>query len=371
MILVNTRTLFANNLLPPSVLPHHDADEEMRQEVIGALPHMPQSMSMSMAPLWKYKYTCIRTHRNAILVFIMAFVLANIYLTMMNHTSINVKSLFGSHEIFTKVGAGFTFPPMIFGHIHMAKTAGTEINGALALRSERVCGNKGYSYDAVSFNQRAEKDLRGTSGHWTETLKTPDLISKVYKQYNRGRVPPSVMAEIGYHDCDWISFERRADAWSQLVTMIKLPLELHTPCREPISHLMSQCNFRNRRFKCMDSNLTEEVMKCMVFLNRFDDALGLHENITLKCFNPIPIEPYLNYIGQYLQPRRVRPLYAHRETNKPHNKTTECIWKSPESVKQEVLEIMRKLPYYRFCERCMGSKDDLLYLQSAKPEHYH
>ncbi len=27
---------------------------------------------------------------------------------------------------------GFAFPPMIFGHIHMIKTAGTEINGVFA-----------------------------------------------------------------------------------------------------------------------------------------------------------------------------------------------------------------------------------------------
>ena len=31
----------------------------------------------------------------------------------------------------------------IIGHLHMAKTAGTEINGELAAHYERVCGNKG------------------------------------------------------------------------------------------------------------------------------------------------------------------------------------------------------------------------------------
>lgn len=31
----------------------------------------------------------------------------------------------------------------IFGHVHMAKTAGTEINGELAAHFERVCGHKG------------------------------------------------------------------------------------------------------------------------------------------------------------------------------------------------------------------------------------
>jgi hypothetical protein len=266
----------------------------------------------------------------------------------------------------SKVRVGFTFPPVIFGHIHIAKTAGTEINGVLAQRFERVCGVKGYSYDAISFNQRAEKDMNGTNGNWRQTLKTPDLISKTYKDYNRGRVLFQVMDEIGYHDCDWISHERGVGVWYNLATEIESPLELHTPFREPISHLMSQCGHIQHTFKCMDSNLTEEVNKCIFFQNRFDDALGLHENITLKCFNPIPIEPYLNYIGQYLQPRRVLGKYIHRETNAPRNKSNECIWNSPECVKKQVLDIMRKIPYYRFCDMCMGTKEDLLAIKPKR-----
>ena len=38
---------------------------------------------------------------------------------------------------------GYVPYPKIFGHIHMAKTAGTEINGELAAHFERVCGHKG------------------------------------------------------------------------------------------------------------------------------------------------------------------------------------------------------------------------------------
>ena len=45
---------------------------------------------------------------------------------------------------------GWVRPDVVYGHVHMAKTAGTEINGELAMHFERVCGNKGYSYDAVN-----------------------------------------------------------------------------------------------------------------------------------------------------------------------------------------------------------------------------
>ena len=257
---------------------------------------------------------------------------------------------------------GFNFPPMVFGHIHMAKTAGTEINGILAQRFERICGHKGYSYDSISFNQRAGKDMNGTSSGWQETLKTPDMISRLFKSYNRGRVHFRVMEEIGYHDCDFISHERKSTVWHELATNIEpWPLELHTPCREPISHLMSQCNYKKKSFNCDHANLTQEIQRCMVFPDRFSESLERNENITLKCFNPIPIEPYIHYMSQFLQPRRILGQYNHRETNKSRNKTNECIWNSLESVKQEVRNIMmHRFPYYRFCSKCMGSKDDLL-----------
>jgi len=37
---------------------------------------------------------------------------------------------------------GFHREPHIFGHLHMMKTAGTTLNGELALNYERVCGHK-------------------------------------------------------------------------------------------------------------------------------------------------------------------------------------------------------------------------------------
>ena len=41
----------------------------------------------------------------------------------------------------------------IFGHIHVAKTGGSSINVMLANKFERVCGHKGYSYDAYADNR--------------------------------------------------------------------------------------------------------------------------------------------------------------------------------------------------------------------------
>ena len=43
---------------------------------------------------------------------------------------------------------------MVYVHIHMAKTGGSYVNGALALNYERACGEKGNSYDAYQANRR-------------------------------------------------------------------------------------------------------------------------------------------------------------------------------------------------------------------------
>ena len=42
----------------------------------------------------------------------------------------------------------------VIGHVHMAKTGGTTLNGLLALNYETVCGHKGYSFDYFKANQR-------------------------------------------------------------------------------------------------------------------------------------------------------------------------------------------------------------------------
>ena len=67
---------------------------------------------------------------------------------------------------------------MIYGHVHMAKTGGSFVNGALALNYERVCGEKGYSYDAFQANWR----YRNNKSH-------VDTMGEVEIGYSRQRVP--------------------------------------------------------------------------------------------------------------------------------------------------------------------------------------
>jgi hypothetical protein len=245
-----------------------------------------------------------------------------------------------------------------------------EINGELATRFERICGNKGYSYDALEFNylmgeyfKQYSAKTNGTAAmaDQSKAIKN-DLINFRYPTYNRGRVPYSVMREIGLHDCDWISLEENWTIWEVVASFaatIPLKLELHLPCREPLNHLMSQCNYLERRFDCNSTSFVEEVNNCLIEMWRFDEELKRMKNVHLRCFNPIPIDSYMNYLSGILQPRRISMNYVHRDTNYPRDKDKECIWRHPQ-IAEEVYAILLKMPFYRFCDQCMGSPDDLL-----------
>ena len=141
--------------------------------------------------------------------------------------------------------SGYTHLPLTFGHIHMAKTAGTNLNGRFAAKYERICGHKGYSYDAFQAYERRHKEKKSESA----THISGDTVSSVYGDHNRERVPPTLMQERGFEDCDWISHEATWTFWKQFAGW-DVGMEIHVPCRDPIDHLLSQCNHRKLNFDC-------------------------------------------------------------------------------------------------------------------------
>ncbi len=238
---------------------------------------------------------------------------------------------------------------VIYGHIHMAKTGGTALNGFLANNYERVCGHKGYSYDAYKANERF--------------IKTYDPNQTKPKLAPRDRVGYDIINEIGFEDCDYVSNEINHRFWRKTFSNFhNLTMELHLPCRDPIDHLMSQCNHRQRPFECRqnmtDVEVKQEIKKCFVFLDRYGDSLK--DNFNLKCYNfRQQFTGYVDYISTKLQPRRLVSEYKQRETNLPRVKEEECIWKD-EELQQRVRELLIKdVPYYRFCNECIGSDDDI------------
>ncbi|KAL7468090.1 hypothetical protein ACHAXS_008311 [Conticribra weissflogii] len=216
-----------------------------------------------------------------------------------------------SKSLATGSAIGWLRPKVIYGHVHMAKTAGTEINALLAMKYERVCGHKGYSYDFHQVNERHKQYSENHNNVKSILGRTNDLISKSGVG-GRDQIPMAIMKEVGFEDCDFISIEEPASTWSKLdLKLGGWPIEFHVPCRDPLSHLMSQCNFHNKKFRCDSSDMSyihSQVQKCIDdFHNlRYREDLRKFPNATMKCFDPIPPSNYVDYMGNILQHRRIK-----------------------------------------------------------------
>jgi len=174
---------------------------------------------------------------------------------------------------------------VIFGHVHIAKTAGTELNGLLASRYEHVCLNKGYSFDYYQHNKR----VRSQGKAWNASNIQGDSVSKLVRQHNRGRVPVDEIIEQGFEDCDFISHETSPDFWKQLGTN-ETSMELHVPCRDPIDHLLSACNYMGEQFDCQATNFAAQLKRYNYYVvPRFDDSLLSLPDLPVKCFPTFPV----------------------------------------------------------------------------------
>ena len=103
--------------------------------------------------------------------------------------------------------------------------------------------------------------------------------------------------------------------------------------------------------------------QCAVFLDRFSNVLFQLPNATLKCFNPVPIEPYVKYMSNFLQAKRFTADYVHRATNAPRDRPNECLLKKAALMKFVKDSLIEKYDYYKFCHSCVGTPSDLLFEQ--------
>jgi len=74
------------------------------------------------------------------------------------------------------------------------------------------------------------------------------------------------------------------------------------------------------------------------------------------------VAEYVRYMGSGdvgLQPRKVQGKYEFWETNRPRNKTQECIWNDVDLQTKVKSYLIQKYDYYKFCLECMGNKDQL------------
>jgi hypothetical protein len=288
---------------------------------------------------------------------------------------------------------------VIYGHLHKDKTGGTNLNGLMAAKFDNVCGNKGYSYDSYQVNARL----------FNGTPVQGDRIRGEKRQKHGGNFiidPKQKMESIGYENCDYISNEGSYQIWTKdIVQQLNFTdknwiLELHVPCRDPIEHLLSTCNHHNRKFICPDptttnstinykAELEQQVKNCLwsggpmdkrkIVLERnprvnnpktrrFNLKLNNTQSINLKCFQPFPIESYINYMGNHLRQRKIEPQYYIRSTNKQRNKNDECLLSSNDKYAtniqylNEVRQLLMKIDtdgYYKFCNNCLGTQNEL------------
>ncbi len=182
-------------------------------------------------------------------------------------------------------------------------------------------------------------------------------IDKSCPGFNRVQVPSAIMKERGFDHCDWISFGKNWNIWKQIFTSEEI--ELHVPCRDPLDHLMSQCNYNHRqKFDCSAGvDIASQVKRCLVAESRFN--MRLTSLFDVKCFPVKPVEAYVNYMSQTLRQKRHVRKYVFRPTNRPRNKSEECIWaftRLQEDIRQYLVSTF---DYYKFCDRCMTSDQRL------------
>lgn len=166
-------------------------------------------------------------------------------------------------------------------------------------------------------------------------------------------------------DCDYVSQEATWTFW-KMFEKWDVPIELHVPCREPVDHLMSQCNFRKKKYSC-EVSTPSMAKECLLYISndsewsRFSNQMESIANTTLKCFDfSQTFTRYLDRMDKFLQRKRVSNNYISRKTNHPRNRSTECIW-SNAAKKAELTEYLTTtVDYYAFCHKCLGSSNDLL-----------
>jgi len=246
-------------------------------------------------------------------------------------------------------------PPVLYGHLHMAKTGGTSLNGDLACGFERVCGHKGYSYDAYQL------EVRKAAGF------------SPYANYGRphsGNYKHAEEDKIGYEDCDFISKEVNWAFWKQFQNW-SIPLQLHVPCRKPIDLLMSMCNFRKFRFNCSRPAVAQVDYCSLVvgpsdggdsqyWFDRWNRALRNATNTFVKCYRfEDQFTRYVPHMRSLLQKKRFPADFKFVKMNR--KRKDECIY-APENagLRASVVKyLLERWDYNQFCYECIGSEDDL------------
>jgi len=256
--------------------------------------------------------------------------------------------------------------PVKYGFVHMARSGGSVLNHLLALKYERVCGNKGYSYNENAKNEKARRKRSEGSADLNLTALAIANQKKRFSNSTHRQNTPDIMIKRGFDKCDYIAMEVPSTLWRKIIDRHR-PLEMHIPCRDPIDHLMSMCAFRYKHFHCDVTNkeLQIQVDGCIQdVLERFSMDMAPSPNFTMKCFSsPSKIDGYIEYMGKKLQKKQIQDEYFVPFNKWLRHKETECIWeKANTGLRKRLEELLmnHKSQYFKYCKDCIGSEHDLL-----------
>ncbi len=237
--------------------------------------------------------------------------------------------------------------PAVIFHAHIAKTAGSTLNRFAARRYHATCGRKG-----MSFEQPFEYDF-SQNGVFQEIHGTSDGIR--------------LMQEWGLHNCGLISIEQPHFSWAEITNSEAFEAQktaVMIPCRDPIDHILSQCNFRNLSFTSIIEGkggaeaCANAMPQCQVAWVRYDHSmLATFDKVVLFKYDDFPgVERYLDDA----LPKRRLPLRegehgefgfirTNRERDPEHERFTE-------SCTEDMLRnaLLKHWSYYRLCDTFLG-----------------
>ena len=102
--------------------------------------------------------------------------------------------------------------------------------------------------------------------------------------------------------------------------------------------------------------------KLVLQMVRFSHHLLSLRNIHVKCYdwrNSFNGN-YFDLMDKVLQRKRNEGKFRFRATNQPRRKKSECLLNATPAVQKQVRDyLIEHYDYYRFCDHCLGSEDDL------------
>jgi|TARA_B110000971_G_scaffold87188_1_gene89562 hypothetical protein len=257
-------------------------------------------------------------------------------------------------------------PPKVVFHAHIAKTAGSTFNRFVARRYHASCGNKGVSF-AQSFKDDADaNDAADADDHLLTRNAVFGFLNQPSLVTGDAHVTESDMfSSWGWHNCALISLEITKDEWADVTDRPSLAGQTKAvmiPCRDPIDHILSQCNYNHQSFTDIISGeggeqaCADALPQCHVGWERYEHSM-LEKFDKVVLFKYDDFEGVERYLDDALPKRRLELEHATEfgfyATNTERSTTNERFTDAcpEETLRKNLLE---KWSYYRLCDKFLG-----------------